>query len=221
MALIALIAVLIGLPAMTLVSDSRSGGTAGTVAPSGRASVMVVGLNPVTVTGRGFKPRELVRVTVEGKRESVTAGPRGGFKVRFPGADSCNGFVVVARGSEGSRASVAFAQFSNVHCLEPGATTQSAARKPTLRLVGYEPLIVRGDAFRPGERVRLFALGSLKHLNRTTTASASGAFKASFKLGSDRCSPLVVAAVGSLGSRASARVQHRPCKPPRVPPPRQ
>ncbi len=73
----------------------------------------------MTVAGRAFKPGERVRLSADGRRKTVTAGARGGFKVVFPEANVCNGFVAVARGSKGSRATVTFAQFSNVHCLEP------------------------------------------------------------------------------------------------------
>ena len=93
--------------------------------------------------------------------------------------------------------------------------------KPTLRLVSIDPVTVRGQAFEPRERVRLVALGSLQRVSVRTTTDERGTFKTSFPpLGADRCSPLVVAAVGSRGSRASVKVLRRPCQPPRVPPAR-
>jgi hypothetical protein len=84
-----------------------------------RASLKVVRAQPLTVAGRGFRAAERVRVTADGRSRSATAGARGGFAVTFPEANTCNGVLVVARGSKGSRATVTFAQFSNVHCLEP------------------------------------------------------------------------------------------------------
>jgi hypothetical protein len=111
MAIFALIAILLPTATVTPASNSPA-------KPTGRATLIVVALQPVTLAGRGFKAAERVRVTVEGRRKSVTAGARGGFKVVFGQLSACNGFIAVARGSEGSRASVAFANFSNVHCLE-------------------------------------------------------------------------------------------------------
>ena len=115
-AFLALLAVVVALPAMTLTADASVTAAA---KPTGRASLKIVGIDPVAVAGRNFKAGERVRLTAEGRRKTVTAGTRGGFKVAFPEANVCNGFAAVARGSEGSRASVTFAQFSNVHCLEP------------------------------------------------------------------------------------------------------
>jgi hypothetical protein len=116
MALLALLVVLLGLPAMTLTSESSTNSPA---QPAARATLKIVGIDPVAVAGRAFKPGERVRLSADGRRKSVTASARGSFKVFFPVANGCNGLVVVARGSEGSRATVAFANFSNVHCLEP------------------------------------------------------------------------------------------------------
>jgi hypothetical protein len=113
MALLALFAIL-AIPALTLPAASAT-----PASTTGRAAVEIVQISPLTVAGRGFKPKERVRVTANGGRKSVTAGRRGRFEVAFPAANACNGVFAVAVGSKGSRASVAFAQFSNVHCLEP------------------------------------------------------------------------------------------------------
>ena len=206
MALLALLLVLFGLP-------TAAGGPATATA---RPSLKVVAVQPVAVAGRSFKAGERVRLTADGRRKTVTAGTRGGFKVVFPEANACNGFTAVARGSEGSRATVTFAQFSNVHCLEPSSTQSStaAAQKPALRVLTREPLAVRGTGFRPAEKVRVFALGSIKRLVRQTTADTRGTFKASFRLGADRTSHLVIAAVGSEGSRATVTVRRRYIGPP-------
>ena len=200
-----------------MASTAAGSGTIASTKPTGEASLRIVGIDPVALAGRGFKARERIRVSADGRRKTVTASARGGFKLVFPEANACNGFVAVARGSAGSRASVTFAQFSNVHCLEPrSAQSVSApsARTPGLRVMVREPLTVRGDAFKPGERVRLVALGSIKRLTRQTTADARGTFKASFRLDADRSSHLVVAAVGSQGSRAFVEVLRRPSNPP-------
>jgi hypothetical protein len=215
MAVFALLAIILGLH---VVSPSAESGNAPATKPGARAVLKMVRFQPLTLSGHAFKPGERVRVSADGLRKTVVAGARGGFKVSFRGVSSCGGVVVTAVGSEGSRASLSFA-FNNVHCLEP---LEAVAAKPTVRVVTYRPLTVRGDAFKSGERVRLIVLGSVRRVTRTINATARGSFRASFtRLGTERCSMLVVAAVGSMGSRASASVLHRPCGPPRFPPPRQ
>jgi hypothetical protein len=119
MAFLALIALMVGLAPLTLTSESDSSGGTRVAGPSGPAVLRIVAIRPLTITGHGFKPGESVRVSGDRFRKTVTAGARGGFKVGFPRANVCNGVVVIARGSEGSRATIAFAQFSNVHCLDP------------------------------------------------------------------------------------------------------
>lgn len=115
MAILGLLALVVGLACTTLTSD----GVTATEPSFVRPALKIAAVKPVTVIGQGFLPGERVRVTAAGYRRTVTAGARGGFGVVFAQANACNGFVAVARGSEGSRASVAFANFSNVHCLEP------------------------------------------------------------------------------------------------------
>jgi hypothetical protein len=110
MAFLALLAILLGLPMLTSASPGGS--------PS-RATLEVVNTAPLTVTGHGFKPRETVRVSASKLATTVRAGARGGFQVVFRRASACNGVVVFARGSMGSRASVSFANVASVHCLEP------------------------------------------------------------------------------------------------------
>jgi hypothetical protein len=136
---VAFLALLFLLLSATLVpSGSASRDAVAPAAQSGRAGLTIVRTKPVTVVGRAFEAGERVRVTLDGRRKTVTASARGSFTVVFPEANACNGFVVVARGSEGSRASVAFAQFSNVHCLERESATASSARKPALRVMTRE-----------------------------------------------------------------------------------
>jgi hypothetical protein len=116
MVLLVLLAVLLGLPTMTLAAESSPTAADKSAA---RATLKIVGIDPVAVAGRAFKSGERVRVSADGRHKRVTAGARGGFKVSFPQASACDGLVVVARGSEGSRATVTFGQYSNIHCLEP------------------------------------------------------------------------------------------------------
>jgi hypothetical protein len=114
MALRALFAVLLAIPALTLTADTAVPAPAASTA--GRATLEIVRTSPLTVAGRGFKPKERIRVTADGRRKFVTAGTRGRFTVAFLAANACNGVFVAAVGSKGSRASVTF---SNIHCREP------------------------------------------------------------------------------------------------------
>lgn len=80
----------------------------------------------------------------------------------------------------------------------------SVTSKPSLRVAAKDPVAVRGQGFRPGERVRVFALGSVKRISVTRVADRRGAFKAPLEgLRTDACTRLVLTAVGSKGSRAS------------------
>jgi hypothetical protein len=109
MALLVLLALVVGLPGTSPASELTAW----------RATLKIVGIEPVAVAGRGFKSGEWVRVSADGRRKRVTAGARGGFRVLFPRASACDGLVVVARGSQGSRATVTFENLLNVHCVEP------------------------------------------------------------------------------------------------------
>jgi hypothetical protein len=84
--------------------------------PSPGAVLRLVALDPPTVRGSGFRPRERVTLLVSagpGKstRRRVTAGPRGGFTVRLPrAAGTSEALVVQAVGNRGSRAMVDMTQ---------------------------------------------------------------------------------------------------------------
>lgn len=114
---IALVATLLALPATSLASTGAA--TAPSEQAGRRAALEIVEVEPVTVEGRGFKSRELVRISADGRQKRVTAGAAGRFVVLFSRARACNGLVVVARGSKGSRAAVTFQSLSGIHCLEP------------------------------------------------------------------------------------------------------
>jgi hypothetical protein len=113
MAPLALIALLLGVPALTLTAETST--STAPSSSSARPALKLVRIDPLTVTGREFKRGERVRVSANGRRKVVVAGVNGGFTISFRGVGSC-GAVIVARGSGGSRASLAV---SNVHCLEP------------------------------------------------------------------------------------------------------
>lgn len=93
----------------------------------------------------------------------------------------------------------------------------AASPRPVLKLVDREPLVVRGESFRPGERVTVTAFTGLGPRVVRTTAYR-GAFRATFRLPAQPCAAAwLVRARGSLGSTAALRLaQSGIC----VPPPR-
>jgi hypothetical protein len=87
------------------------------------------------------------------------------------------------------------------------SSDDAQARAPSLRLVRKTPLTVRGEEFRPAERVRLRAM-----LNRGTVATANGhgSFVAQFGAPKTRCDLVRVIAVGSEGSHAVLKLLPAP-----------
>jgi hypothetical protein len=84
-------------------------------APAGRATLTVMSVSPLAVSGRGFKSGERVVVSTSTRRKSVTATSAGRFVVRFAGL-RCAGMTIVAVGSQGSRATT---RPPKVLCVEP------------------------------------------------------------------------------------------------------
>jgi hypothetical protein len=75
---------------------------------------------------------------------------------------------------------------------------------PHLRIVGHTPLALRGEGFRPSERVTLRVTLGQESAKRQVTAGAQGSFATVFKtLSLTRCTPLRAEAVGSKGSHVS------------------
>jgi hypothetical protein len=97
------------------------------------------------------------------------------------------------------------------------AASAAGAGQPTLRLVDRQPLVVRGEGFRPGERITLVAVTGLGPRIIRTTAR-NGSFRATFRLADQPCAAaFAVRARGDRGSFAIMRMpEPRPC----VPPPR-
>jgi hypothetical protein len=85
--------------------------------------------------------------------------------------------------------------------LTAGVAPAAPSREATLRVVERAPLVVRGQSFRDGERVRvvLFAGGKASQVVR---ASLSGAFVVRFDRTVSRCVSFSLQAFGSQGSRA-------------------
>jgi hypothetical protein len=102
------------------------------------------------------------------------------------------------------------------------APTATAATTPKLRLVWTQPLVVRGESFKPRERVVLTALTPSGSKRVVVRASARGRLGATFRLPSQPCGrAFAIRAIGGSGSRAVLAVPSTPCVPPpiRVPPP--
>lgn len=86
------------------------------VAPVGtRATLTVMDMHPLTISGRGFKSGERVVVSTGTSRKSVTANASGRFVVRFASV-KCAATAVVAIGSKGSRATT---RPPKILCIEP------------------------------------------------------------------------------------------------------
>ena len=80
---------------------------------------------------------------------------------------------------------------------------QSQARRPSLRLVSYSPVTIRGAGFRAREHVRIVVVSRTRVVKRVI-ASAAGAFVVRVP-GADAnaCPAFAASATGDLGSRAS------------------
>ena len=80
-----------------------------------RPALRIVAETPLTIRGVNFEPAEHVSVTARDSAKTrapavraLRAGSAGGFLVRFPEVDAnaCQGFSVLAVGSDGSRAAI-------------------------------------------------------------------------------------------------------------------
>jgi hypothetical protein len=97
------------------------------------------------------------------------------------------------------------------------APATQAASTAKLRLVSKQPLVVRGEAFRPGERVVVTAVTLTGPKRVVVRATAGGRLAATFRLANQPCGDAVaVRAVGGRGSRAMVEVPARPCVPPPI-----
>jgi len=96
-------------------------------------------------------------------------------------------------------------------------TAGTGATAPKLRLVATQPLVVRGESFRPGERVVVTALTPIGPKRVVVRASVRGRLGATFRLPSQPCGKaFAIRATGGLGSRAVVAVQSAPCVPPPI-----
>jgi hypothetical protein len=97
----------------------------------------------------------------------------------------------------------------------PGAA--ATPRRATLTLESRSPLVVRGLGFGRAERVAVVANQPGRQQILSLTARG-GRFTATFTQTFDRCTPLTVRALGSLGSRAILQLE-RACDRPKEKPP--
>lgn len=80
----------------------------------------------------------------------------------------------------------------------------AARTAPHLRIVGHTPLGLRGENFRPSERVTLRVTLGRATVKRHVTTSSTGSFSTVFEtLRLDGCKALHAEAAGSKGSRVS------------------
>jgi hypothetical protein len=93
----------------------------------------------------------------------------------------------------------------------PAGSSGTSAGKPRLSLVDVAQLVIVGQGFRSGERVRVTASVGAAEARKSVVADGRGRFTARIRTG-PACGPIYVVAVGSKGSRAAVR--HREIPPP-------
>jgi hypothetical protein len=92
------------------------------------------------------------------------------------------------------------------------------AQKASLRIVDREPLTLRGENFKAGERVRISLSVPLTE-RKVVRATATGSFRATFlEISVARCEGVRAVAVGGAGSQATVKFLPAPaCSPMRSP----
>lgn len=104
-----------------------------------------------------------------------------------------------------------------VTALVGAAPAGAAATAPKLRLVWTQPLVVRGESFKPGERVVVTALTPIGPKRVVVRATSGGRLGATFRLPNQPCGKaFAIRATGGLGSRAMIAVPSAPCVPPPI-----
>jgi hypothetical protein len=95
------------------------------------------------------------------------------------------------------------------------STALAAAGKPAVRIVGTDPVVVRGANFGADERVTVqFVIRGGERATRVVRAGERGSFTATFaSLSVTQCDIFTVRALGWRGSRASYTELPPPCGP--------
>ncbi len=92
-----------------------------------------------------------------------------------------------------------------------------AGTAPKLRVVGVQPLVVRGESFRPHERVVVTAMTPSGAKRVVVRATSRGRLWVTLELRNQPCGDaFAVRALGRRGSRAWVDVPSRPCVPPPI-----
>jgi hypothetical protein len=94
-----------------------------------------------------------------------------------------------------------------------GATQAAPAKSPTLRLLGGQPIVLRGTGFRARESVRVTVhTGEITRSKRVV--AARGTFTVSFNgVSFDRCNGLLAVARGESGRVARLKLPQPLCPP--------
>jgi hypothetical protein len=88
---------------------------------------------------------------------------------------------------------------------------------PKLRLVTVQPLVVRGESFRPRERVAMTALTPTGPTRVVVLATSRGRLGATFRLPDQPCGKaFAVRAVGARSRPTTLSVPALPCVPPPI-----
>jgi hypothetical protein len=97
------------------------------------------------------------------------------------------------------------------------SSASGTSQKRTLRIVDRDPVALRGEGFRPRERVRV-TLSAPVAARKFTRASASGSFRVTFfQVSATRCDMIRVVVVGGAGSRVVKLLPAPACMPLRSP----
>ena len=95
--------------------------------------------------------------------------------------------------------------------------TAQASTAPKLRVVGLQPLVVRGESFRPHEMVVVTAMTPSGAKRVVVRATSRGRFGATFHLPNQPCGKaFAVRAIGSRSRPAALAVPAPPCVPPPI-----
>jgi hypothetical protein len=86
------------------------------------------------------------------------------------------------------------------------------ASGPKVVVLRTNPLVVRGDKFKSGERVRL-VLMTERTVSWPVVANSSGVFTSRPRISLDRCQSFTLHAFGSKGSRARSLPSRSTCGP--------
>jgi hypothetical protein len=103
-------------------------------------------------------------------------------------------------------------------CAIAASGANGASQQQTLRIVDRDPLALRGEGFRPRERVRV-SLSAPVSERKFTRANGLGSFRVTFlEVSTTRCDDVRAVASGGAGSRVMLKLLPAPaCMPMRTP----